>query len=148
MIRIGVPESARFAMAVTIYARKVWRTSLAAVSIGSRGRIYFNAPTARLLHVNGAEWAPLEFDRAQRKIAVRPLNKRDKRAFRINYVPNFSQAAVCAKSFLLQLGWDKRRYQVEAQWDEQKSLLEFKMPWARSDRIELLPLETWRRKAR
>jgi len=104
-------------MAYTVYERKVWRKSSAAVSITCGGRIYLNAVMARLFHENGFNWALLLEDAAQRKIAVRPLTRSDKRAYRICYSARLSQAGIHAKSFLLLLGWDRRGYQLDARWD-------------------------------
>jgi hypothetical protein len=137
-------------MAYIIYERELWRSPLPAVSICVSGRIVLNAPAARLFNAHRVEWVLLLSDPEQRKIAVGALTnrrKKDKRAFRIDYQPRLSEAAVCAKSFLKRLGWDGRRYRLDAHWDEENSRLEFTMPdWGSAKRM-ILPVEVSRQKA-
>ena len=126
-------------MALTVYVRKCWRKRSPSVSISLDGEIVLNAPMTEIFHQKGVERVLLLSDREQRKIAVQPIVKGDKRSYSVVYHNNFRQAFICAKSFLTDLGWDKKRHQLDAKWDS--SLLAFRMPnWVRTDGAKVLPI--------
>src|SRR5260370_34160033 len=99
----------RFSIAYHTIERPAWRSSSPALSIIGKGRITLNAPMTRILRSEGAARMLLLFDKGRRKIGLAPLKKgarRYDRAYAIDYHPNQRQAAVGAKLFLRQNGWD------------------------------------------
>jgi len=93
----------------------------------------------------GYEWALLLFDLEEKKIAVRPLTNSDRRAYRITYHKNSSQAWVCSKSFLKTLGWEGGRHQLMACWDSRKLRVEFNIPdWERRAKAQVVVMEARR----
>jgi hypothetical protein len=128
-------------MAHTIYPRPIGRPSFS-VSISVGGTIVLSAPTARLFKAHKFEWALLLYDRKHRGIALSPQRRKtDRRAYRITYRPTFRQAALSAKAFLEDFGWDRRGYHLDAHWDEENLLLEFAVPVWGSVRTKPVPLE-------
>lgn len=132
-------------MAYTIYERNAKRNTLPAVTISVAGRIILNVSAAQLLHKKKAKSVLLMSDTKRRKIAVRPVNEHDKRAYIIAYGRNFTQAALCVRAFLVAIGWDGRKYSLDAHWDDDDSLLEFEIPeWGKvnqKDHLEPEPKE-------
>ncbi len=135
-------------MAYTVYDRKAKRTVLPAVTISSAGRIILNVAAAQLLHKKKAKAVLLLSDSTRRKLAVRPVSDRDKRAYIIAYGRNFTQAALVVRAFLVALGWDGRKYSLDANWDDDSSLLEFEMPeWGKLNQEHDLESGTTEHKA-
>jgi hypothetical protein len=125
--------------------RKVWKTSSPAVSICRDGEISFNKALTQMFLRKGYEWALLLFDPEDKKIAVRPLTQPDRRAYRITYHKNGVQAWVCSKSFLKSLGWEGRRYQINAYWSWRRLLVEFDIPdWMKRSKAKVVVMEARR----
>jgi hypothetical protein len=134
-------------MAYTIFEKKFSRELPPAVTITVAGRIGLNAELARIFRKNAVESVLFLSDIQERKIALRPTHKKDRHSYRIAYAPDLSQAFVCARGLLKEIGWDgKLHYRIPAQWDEKKCLLEFKMPkWG--DKGEIVPVTARKQKA-
>ena len=133
-------------MGYTIYERQNIRTGEAAVSITTAGRFAINAAATRALHKNGVEAVLLMSDRDRRKIAFKPISKKDKRAFMIAYGKNFGGSSMSAKGFLDDLGWDGKKYTIPGIWNEDQSLFELDLPeWSRDAKQKMVGVEHARR---
>ena len=133
-------------MAYTIYEKRSFRLLPPAVTITAAGKISLNATLTRMFHANSAKSVLLLSDLGQQKIALTPALKKDKRSFNLSYGPDLCQASLSAKNFLTEIGWDGEVYNIPAQWDEKKSLLEFDIPkWG--EKQVVVPVTAGRKKA-
>ena len=134
--------SQRSSSPVQSISGKGWRSSSPALSIIGKGRIILNAPITRILRSEGAARMLLRFDEGQRKIGLAPLGRGarrdDRSSYGICYCPNQRQAGVGAQFFLREIGWDGRRCQLDAHWNEKDRLWECKIPDWEADGLELL----------
>jgi hypothetical protein len=135
-------------MAYVIYERTNTRVSSPTITFATNGRIILNVASARILHGNAVEFVLLLFDKEQHKVALRPLSKRDKRAYKITYPKNVNGASFSGKGFLdaVKIDYSKKRT-FPAKWDENEGLLEMSLS-EEFGRVEnqrkLLPVESKR----
>jgi hypothetical protein len=48
----------------------------------------------------------------------------------------------------MSIGWDGKKYKIDAYWDEADSRVEFRMPeWGRNEKGKLVPLPVKKQKA-
>jgi hypothetical protein len=82
----------------------------------------------------------------RRKLALKQISKKDKRAYSIAYGKGIAGASLSAKGFLDELGWDGKKHTVTATWNDEQSLLEFDMPdWGRDAKHKIATVENPRR---
>lgn len=121
-------------MPYTVYERKRQRLKSAGVSLQRLGRIVLNKLAAQPFTEQAAENALLLWDADNRRFAIRPIFKRDPRAYPIRFGKIGSQgnqevATINAKSFLDDIGVDySETRQYPAQWNEQEGILEVPLP--------------------
>src|SRR5580704_14005776 len=87
-------------MAYQIFEKQVTRTTTPAITITKIGRIMLNAACSRIFHENAVESVLLLFDKEQGKIALKPIGKKDARAYRVTYGKNQTGCSFSGKSFL------------------------------------------------
>lgn len=110
------------------------------VSIGKLGRIGLNRATTKVLRDHGVERVLLMWDKDRQKIGLRPIAKKDSRAYSIIYGRKDAYAMVSGKSFLAHIGYDtseSRTYSI--QWNEAENMLELDIPaqHLRKDKTEI-----------
>jgi len=129
-------------MPYEIFDKKRVKVGSPAVSILASGRLSLNAEAGRLFQRNAVENVLLLSDPEQRKIALRPTGKKDKRGYIVAYESS-DRASVCMRSFLLENGWDGKKYHhLDARWDEESGILECRLPeWENDDKPKLLASE-------
>jgi hypothetical protein len=115
-------------MAYTIYDKKNSRTLPLAVTITTAGRISLNAPLTRIFHQNALKEVLVLFDDGKKRIALRPVKTKEARSYSLSYGPDLSQVSLSGRSFLKEIGWDGKVHKIPAQWDPNKSIVEFNMP--------------------
>lgn len=113
-------------MAYEIFTKRVTRNNAPAITIGTSGRIGLNKTAAELLSKEAVDHVLLMWDSEHRKIGIRPIRKKDPRAYRVNFSVNKSGAGIAAKAFCDYIGYD---YQVSskkfrAEWNETESAIE------------------------
>jgi hypothetical protein len=127
-----------------IFERKTTRVVEPAVTFAPQGRLAFNATVHRLFTKNVVENVLLLFDRDQRKVAVRPIAKKDTKSYKVTYSKGKTGCNLSGKAFL---DWAKIDYSkthtYPAQWNENEGLLEIVLPQeAFRDRPKkILPVE-------
>ena len=115
-------------MAYEIFEKKKSRLSAPAVTVNPRsGRISLNAATSALFHKEAVELVLLMWDSDNHKIAIRPITKVDKRAYKVSYGRNRNSGSFAARSFLEHIKWrrDAPNYTTRAAWNEDLRMLEF-----------------------
>jgi hypothetical protein len=116
-------------MSYEIFERKTTRVVEPAVTFSPQGRLAFNANVCRLFHKIAVENVLLQLDREQRKVALRPIAKKDARSYKVSYAKVKTGCNVSGKAFL---DWAKIDYSkvrtYPAQWNENEGLLEIVLP--------------------
>ncbi|MBA3713058.1 MAG: hypothetical protein H0W76_11505 [Pyrinomonadaceae bacterium] len=131
-------------MPYEIFTRKQTRMSSPAVSIAAIGRIALNQAATQIFQSNAVELVLLLWDDARHRIAVRPITKKDKRAYALSR--GKSSAMFSAKTFLEYIGYDYSETRAfPAQWNEEEGMLEVEIPiehFKGKQQARFLPLET------
>lgn len=116
-------------MSYVIFERKTTRVVEPAVTFSVEGRLAFNATICRLFDDAAVENVLLLLDREQRKVAVRPITKKDARSYKVSYAKIKAGCNVSAKAFL---DWAKidysERQTYPAQWNMHEAILEITLP--------------------
>ncbi len=132
-------------MAYEIFTRKVTRTGNPALAFNTFGRIGLNQAATRLFQKDAIEFVLLLWDTEERKLAIRPITKKDTRAYRIAYSKKGNGSGFSAKTFFDYIGLDySSTFSVLAQWNEEEGLLEADVPQERLKDLrqqKLLPVE-------
>jgi hypothetical protein len=115
-------------MAYTIWDEKNSRVLSPAVTINAGGIISLNAPLTRIFHKNTFKAVLLLFDAGKKRIALRPVTKKDTRSYSLSYGLNLSHVSTSGRSFLKEIGSDGKVHKIPANWDADKSVVEFNMP--------------------
>jgi hypothetical protein len=115
-------------MAYELFQRTNTRVDAPTISIVPNGRIVLNAAAVRILVAGGVKFVLLLWDRENRRLAIKSVNKGDKNAFAVSIVRN-SSARLGSKSFLAHIGWNApRRETMAASWDAQEKMFEVTLP--------------------
>lgn len=91
-------------MAYEIYSRKVRRIGSPQIAFMNNGRVSFNKAATQILKEQAVEFFLIMWDKAQRKVALRPIAKKDPRAYKVSLRDNAS--GFSAKTFLEDIGYD------------------------------------------
>jgi hypothetical protein len=112
-----------------IFEKKAIRVGSPAVTFSSKDRMAMNTFAAKIFHKSAVEYVLLLWDREHRKVAIKPLSKKDPRAYRLTYGLKANGASFSARSFMNHIGWDsKEKFTAPAVWNEDQSILEFELP--------------------
>jgi hypothetical protein len=116
-------------MGYEIFTRKVIRAGSPTVAISKSGKIALNKSSTVTLERNAVEFVLLLWDKDRRKIGIRPITKKDARAYRLKYGPKNNGAYFSAKTFFDYIGVDySETRSFPAVWAEDESLLEAEVP--------------------
>ena len=116
-------------MPYEIFTRKVVRRGSPAVTITKMGRIAVNKNATEAFEKNAVEYILLMWDSTARKIGIRPITKKDSRAYPLKYGIKGNGAAFSCKTFLDFIGIDySTSTSLPATWAEDFSLLETTVP--------------------
>lgn len=136
-------------MSYEVFTRKVPRLVSPGASLSPVGRLYLNRVAADLLNREAAEFVLLLWDKERLRIAVRPLTKKDSRAFRIQYGHHGGGNVAC-KSFLMWIGLNlPEKINVAAVWNENESMLELDIPpavFSKEAQRQILPMPSAKKK--
>jgi hypothetical protein len=115
-------------MPYEVFQKKTARIGSPAVTFTSKNRVMLNSFAARILHKNAVEFVLLLWDRENRKVAVRPITKKDSRSYKLSYGRNQNGCGFAAKSFMDYIGWKSDEKQsFPARWNEEEEILEFSL---------------------
>jgi hypothetical protein len=118
-------------MPYELFDSKALRIGSPALTIGARGRVSLNADVGDILTALGAKYAQVLWDSENFRMAVRPLAKRDPKAFKLTFYPDKRRGAVFSlQSFLKHIHWQQKSksFTVRAAWNEKDGLLEVSLP--------------------
>jgi len=139
-------------MAYQIFEKRNVRITTPAVTFATNGRVILNVAAARIFHENAVEYVLLLLDKEQSRMALRPISKRDPRAYKVTYGRNQNGCSFSGKSFLDYAKIDySRKRTFAALWNENDSLLEVSLTaeTTKEDKQQsVLPLEGVRRRTR
>jgi len=112
-------------MAYQIFEKRNIRVTTPAITVATNGRIILNVAAARLFHSNAVENVLLLFDNERNMMALRPISKKDSRAYKVTYGKNQNGCSFSGKSFLdfAQINYSEKRT-FPAVWNENEGLLE------------------------
>ena len=120
-------------MEYEIFEKKATRFGTPAVTFNRKDRISINAQAARIFHQQAVEFVLLLWDKQSRGAALRPMTKKDSRAYKLSYgrVSNNQPngASFSARSFMRYVGWKTQEKQtMPATWNDDKQIMEFVVP--------------------
>ena len=139
-------------LAYQIFEKKATRMGTPAVTVLKNGRMALNSAATQVLHKNAVEFVLLLWDEDNLRLALRPISKRDSRAYKITYGLNNSGSSFSAKSFMDHIGWNlSANHTVAMAWNESEGMLEASVPpnfLKDSRQQKLLPVELGKKHAR
>ncbi len=116
-------------MGYAIFEKKAIRVGSPAVTFSSKDRMAMNTSAAKIFHQNAVEQVLLLWDEERRKVAIKPISKKDARAYRLTYGPKANGASFSARAFMNHIGWESaEKFTAPATWNEEESILEFELP--------------------
>ena len=116
-------------MSWEIFNRKVTRVVTPAISVSSEGRVNLNKGVVQRLRAMAVEYVLLLWDGERHKVGLRPISKRDNRAFRVLYGNRENAAALSGKSFFDYIGYNYAESRIlPATWDENEEMFEIPIP--------------------
>ena len=139
-------------MSYQIFEKRNTRVTTPAVTLTTNGRIVLNVAAARIFHANAVEYLLLLLDREQNRMALRPITKKDARAYKVTYGKKLNGCSFSGKSFLdfAKFDYSKKRT-FPAVWNENDGLLEVSLTvesLKEDKQHRLLPVETGKRQSK
>jgi hypothetical protein len=116
-------------MGFEIFNRKVQWGGSPAVAFTKLGRFAFNKAASGQLEKAAVENVLLMWDKEQRLIGVRPITKKDNRAYKLHWGKRGDGCGFSAATFLKYIGYDTSETRsLPAQWDEQEQIYKIEVP--------------------
>jgi hypothetical protein len=136
-------------MGYEIFTRKISRVGTPAVSLNTLGRMGLNKAATRVLEREAVEYVLLLWDRENHRIAIRPIKKKDGRAYHLSYGKKGNGSGFSAKTFFDYIGYDySETRSLPAEWNEGEGIFELEVPVEHlkdEKQRRLLPVEGNRR---
>ena len=124
-------------MSFELFDSKSIRIGSPAITIQPDGRVALNADVGDILASLGAKYAQILWDRENLKLAIRPLSKRDARAFKLTFLKGKRGGSLSARSFLNYIQWRQAgSFTTPVHWNEKEGLLEAILPRERVGPVE------------
>lgn len=116
-------------MAYEIFNRKVQWKGSPAVTFTKLGRFAFNKSASAQLDNNAVENVLLMWDAGKRTVGVRPITKKDSRAYMLHKGQKGEGYGFSATTFLKYIGFDYSvSRSMSAKWDEGEGILVIEVP--------------------
>lgn len=116
-------------MAWEIFERKVRRSGSPALTFNRLGRMSLNKTATGLLEKEAVEFVLVLWDASKRQIGIRPITKKDPRAYRLAYGTKGNGAGFSAKTFMDHIGYDyKESRSIPVRWDDGESMFIGEVP--------------------
>ena len=116
-------------MSYVIFEKTIRRDTEPRVTISTLGRLQFNASASKILDKNAVETVLLQWDKDARKVAVKSINKKDDRAYKMRYAKKGKGAGFAAKTFLEWIGHNySETKSYSCAWNEAESMFEVILP--------------------
>jgi hypothetical protein len=114
-------------MPYEIIPKKKTRSITPFVSFSARGRVGLNQAATVIMENSAVEFVLLLWDKERNRVAIRPITKKDSRAYRLARAK--SSSMVHAKSFMEQIHYNSDETKTfPAEWNESEGLLEIDIP--------------------
>jgi hypothetical protein len=114
-------------MGYEIFTEKNTRTTKPFVSFSPRGRVGLNQAATAIMEKNAVEFVLVLWDTKLHRVAIRPITKKDNRAYRLARAKSSSMFS--AKAFLEFIKYDLiETRSFPAEWNEDEGLLEVEIP--------------------
>jgi hypothetical protein len=116
-------------MPFEVFSRKTSRVGTPMMTFTTLGRMALNKAATRFLEKDAVEFVVLLWDKDTRRVGIRPLTKRDPRAYRVAYGKKGNGAGFSAKTFFDYIDYDysvSRSFPVE--WNDKEGQLEAGIP--------------------
>ncbi len=127
-----------------IFERKIRRSGSPGLTLNRLGRISLNKSATAILEREAVEFVLVLWDGSKRQIGIRPITKKDPRAYRLAYGVKGNGAGFSAKTFMDYIGYDyKESRSIAIRWDEGESMFVGEVPaeYLQSQRQQPLLLE-------
>jgi hypothetical protein len=116
-------------MSWEIFNRKVIRTVTPSIGVSREGRVNLNKGVTQRLKAQAVEFVLLLWDGDRHKIGLRPITKRDQRAFRVLYGKRENSSGLFAKSFFDYIGYNySENRNLPAEWNDDEEMFEISIP--------------------
>ncbi len=120
------------------------RTGAPGVTASKLGRMAINKRATQYFEKNAVEFVLVLWDAENKKIGIRPITKKDPRAYRLKYGENGNGAGFSAKTFFDYIGLDVTESRpMPASWDSEQEMLVIDVPAEyvkqQSDQLPLEP---------
>lgn len=116
-------------MPFEIFSRKVIRRGTPSVTATKLGRMAINKTASAYLEKNAVEYVLLLWDADLLKIGIRPISKKDTRAYKVTYGEKGNGAGFSAKTFFDYIDLDYTASRVlPAAWNAEQEILEVDVP--------------------
>lgn len=108
-------------MPYEIFVRKVIRSRDPAIYVNKLGRIRLNHSVTNELTLKAIELVLLMWDKNTSTVAIRPITKKDPRAYRVSYAKKGYASGFSAKTFLDWIGYkySTQTRSMPAEWSEE-----------------------------
>jgi len=112
-----------------IFSRKVRRSGNPSLTFNKLGRISLNKTATAKLEIDAVEFVLLLWDPTRRQVGIRPITKKDQRAYRLAYGKKGNGAGFSAKTFMDHIGYDySESRSTPVRWDEGESMFIAEVP--------------------
>lgn len=116
-------------MAFVIFNRKTQWGGTPSLTVTKLKRFAFNKSATAQFEKNAVEHVILMWDREKRLIGIRPISKKDQRAYKVHYGKKGNGCGFSASTFLKYIGYNQNESQtVPARWDEQEAMFIAEVP--------------------
>ena len=116
-------------MAYEVFERIIKRVTSPMLTISSLGRLSFNTAASETLHKKAVVDVLLMWDKESRKMAIRSINKKDDRSYRMRFSRRNKAAGFAAKAFLEYIGYDYSASKAfPCVWNEDQGMFEISLP--------------------
>jgi len=116
-------------MSFEIFDRKVKYSGSPAMTFTTNGRISFNKSATAIFEKKAVENILLLWDKDKRIIGVRPIIKKDSRAYKVHYGKRGNGCGFSATTFLRHIRYNVNETQsIDTEWDEQEQMFLAELP--------------------
>jgi len=116
-------------MAFEIFSRKVQYGGAPSVAFTTNGRFAFNKAATAQFEKNAIENVLLLWDAERNLVGVRPITKKDSRAYKVHMGKKGNGCGFSATTFLRYIGYDiSQTKSMPAKWDETEEMFLIEVP--------------------
>jgi hypothetical protein len=127
-------------MAYEVFVRTARRTGTPAVAFMESGRMSLNAAATKILTDQAVEYVVLLWDAGTKRVAIRPIAKKDPRAYKLNRSGKGHGSGFSAVTFFEHIGFDHKKgtKSFPVDWNNEQGMFELTMTDDQADAKPLL----------